>query len=40
VLGALVMWWAARATGANFLFERPDRFRIAPRPRVAMQPAE
>jgi uncharacterized membrane protein YcfT len=40
VLGALAMWWAARATGATFLFERPDRFRIAPRPRVAMQPAE
>ena len=40
VLGALAMWWAARATGATFLFERPDRFRIAPRPRLAMQPAE
>jgi uncharacterized membrane protein YcfT len=40
VLGALAMWWAARATGANFLFERPGRFWIAPRPRVAMQPAE
>jgi uncharacterized membrane protein YcfT len=40
VLGALAMWWAARAAGATFLFERPDRFRIAPRPRLAMQPAE
>jgi uncharacterized membrane protein YcfT len=40
VLGALAMWWAARATGATFLFERPDRFRIAPRPRLVMQPAE
>jgi uncharacterized membrane protein YcfT len=40
VLGALAMWWAARATGATFLFERPDRFRIAPRPRLAMQAAE
>jgi uncharacterized membrane protein YcfT len=40
VLGALAMWWAARATGATFLFERPDRFRIAPRPRGAMQAAE
>ena len=40
VLGALAMWWAARATGATFLFERPDRLRIAPRPRLAMQPAE
>jgi uncharacterized membrane protein YcfT len=40
VIGALAMWWAARATGATFLFERPDRFRIAPRPRGAMQAAE
>jgi hypothetical protein len=40
VVGALAIWWAARATGATFLFERPDRFRIAPRPRAAMQPAE
>ncbi len=40
VVGALAMWWAARATGATFLFERPARFWIAPRPRVAMQPAE
>jgi uncharacterized membrane protein YcfT len=40
VLGALAMWWAARAAGATFLFERPDRFRIAPRPGAALQPAE
>jgi uncharacterized membrane protein YcfT len=40
VLGALAMWWAARAAGATFLFERPDRFRVAPRPRLATQPAE
>jgi membrane protein DedA with SNARE-associated domain len=40
VVGALAMWWAARATGATFLFERPARFWIAPRPRVVMQPAE
>jgi len=40
VVGALAMWWAARAVGATFLFERPDRFRIAPRPRGAMQAAE
>jgi uncharacterized membrane protein YcfT len=40
VLGALAIWWAARRMHANFLFERPDLFRIAPRPRPAMQPAE
>jgi uncharacterized membrane protein YcfT len=40
VVGALVLWWAARGTVANFLFERPAPFWIAPRPRVAMQPAE
>ncbi len=32
VMGALAIWWAARHTRANFLFERPDFFRIAPRP--------
>jgi uncharacterized membrane protein YcfT len=40
VLGALAVWWGVRGTRANFLFERPDLFRIAPRPRVAMAPAE
>jgi uncharacterized membrane protein YcfT len=38
VVGALAMWWAARGTWANFLFERPDHFHIAPR--AALQPAE
>jgi uncharacterized membrane protein YcfT len=40
VLGALAIWWSVRGTRANFLFERPDAWRIAPRPRVAMAPAE
>ena len=40
VFGALMIWWAVRGTRANFLFERPDLFRIAPRPRLAMAPAE
>jgi len=40
VIGALAIWWAARRTPANFLFERPDLFRIAPRPRAAMAAAE
>jgi uncharacterized membrane protein YcfT len=40
VMGALAIWWAVRGTRIDFLFERPDLFRIAPRPRAAMQPAE
>jgi len=40
VIGASVIWWAMRHALANFLFERPDLFHIAPRPRVAMHPAE
>jgi uncharacterized membrane protein YcfT len=40
VLGALAMSWAARRVHVGFLFERPDAFRIAPRPRTALQPAE
>jgi hypothetical protein len=40
VLAALAIWRSVRGTRANFLFERPDLFRIAARPRVAMAPAE
>ena len=40
VIGALAIWWTVRNTRANVLFERPDHFRIAPRSRAAMQPAE
>jgi uncharacterized membrane protein YcfT len=40
VIGALLIWWAVRGTRANFLFERPDLFRIAPRPRLALAPAD
>jgi uncharacterized membrane protein YcfT len=41
VLGALAIWWGALAVGANFLFERPDAFWIAPRkPRNALLAAE
>jgi uncharacterized membrane protein YcfT len=41
VLGALAIWRGALAVGANFLFERPDAFWIAPRkPRAALQAAE
>ncbi len=40
VVGALLMWWAARRGGIKALYERPDLFRIAPRWRAALQPAE
>jgi uncharacterized membrane protein YcfT len=39
VLGGLMIWVAARAAGAHFLFERPSRFWLAPK-RIALQPAE
>ncbi len=31
VAGAVLIWWACRNTRANFLFERPDAFWIAPK---------
>ena len=41
IFGALVIWWWARRTGLNFLFERPQRYWIAPpRPRDTLQAAE
>ncbi len=41
VLGALAIWRMALAVGANFLFERPAAFWIAPqKPRPALQAAE
>ncbi len=41
VAGALLIWRAALAVKANFLFERPDAFWIAPRKAVArLQAAE
>jgi len=44
VIGALAMYWAANAIGARFLFERPARFWLTPKPaakqRLVMQPAE
>src|SRR6201996_4197907 len=41
VLGALLIWLVAMATGARFLFERPAAFWIAPKKtRSALQPAE
>jgi uncharacterized membrane protein YcfT len=41
VLGALAIWRAALAAGANFLFERPAVFWIAPKkPQASLQAAE
>jgi hypothetical protein len=39
VLGALAIWWAARGMRLDFLFERPARFWLTPKP-AALQPAE
>jgi hypothetical protein len=41
VVGALAIWWIALKAGANFLFERPAAFWIAPKKaRPALQAAE
>jgi uncharacterized membrane protein YcfT len=40
VLGALCVYWAVRGTRLFFLFERPQRFWLTPKPRLALQPAE
>jgi uncharacterized membrane protein YcfT len=41
VAGSLLIWRAALAAHASFLFERPDEFWIAPKkPGAALQPAE
>ena len=41
VVGALVIWCVALAAGANFLFERPAAFWIAPKkPHATLQAAE
>src|SRR5262245_22587741 len=39
VLGALMLFWAARAVRLTFLFERPAPFRLAPKGKIALQPA-
>jgi len=41
VAGALAIWWIALRAGANFLFERPAAFWIAPKKAAkALQAAE
>ncbi|MBC7583576.1 acyltransferase family protein [Tardiphaga sp. vice154] len=41
IIGALIIWRLALLVGATFLFERPERFWIAPKRKpAALQPAE
>jgi uncharacterized membrane protein YcfT len=40
IVGSLAWFWAVRWTFLSFLFERPERFWIAPKRRLALQPAE
>jgi len=40
VVGALIMWWAARRTPLWFLYKRPEALYIAPVRRPSLQPAE
>ncbi len=39
VVGALMMYWAVRHTFLRFMFERPERFWIAPKARTGLQTA-
>jgi uncharacterized membrane protein YcfT len=40
VVGSLIWFWAVRWTFLRFMFERPERFSIAPKKRLVLQPAE
>ncbi len=40
VIVPLILYWMARGTALNFLFERPDRFRLIKQPPLRLQPAE
>jgi hypothetical protein len=40
VVVPLILYWLARGTMLDFLFERPQRFRLIKRAPTAMQPAE
>jgi len=40
VIGPLMLFWLVRRTPMHFLFERPERFWLAPTRHVALQPAE
>ncbi|MFL5061682.1 MAG: acyltransferase, partial [Xanthobacteraceae bacterium] len=40
IVGALALFWAVRFTPLRILFERPQAFWLASKPRLALQPAE
>jgi uncharacterized membrane protein YcfT len=40
VIGPLLLFWIVRGTALRFLFERPARFWLTPKPRLTLQPAE
>ena len=40
VVGPLALFWLLRNTPLSFLYARPDRFWLAPKPRMTLQPAE
>jgi hypothetical protein len=40
VIGALLLFWAVRGTLLRFLFERPERFWLASKQKIALQPAQ
>jgi uncharacterized membrane protein YcfT len=40
VIGPVLLFWTVRHTPLRFLFERPMRFWLTPKPRLALQPAE
>jgi uncharacterized membrane protein YcfT len=40
VIAPLLLFWLVRGTRLGFLFERPARFWLTPKPRLALQPAE
>jgi uncharacterized membrane protein YcfT len=40
VIGPLLLFWSVRHTPLRFLFERPARFWLTPKPRLVLQPAE
>jgi uncharacterized membrane protein YcfT len=40
VLGPIVLFWTVRHSWFRFLFERPQRFWLKPKPQLTLQPAE
>jgi uncharacterized membrane protein YcfT len=40
VIGSIVLFWTVRHSPFRFLFERPKRFWLKPKPQLTLQPAE